>query len=220
LAAHFAERSDFAVVSLSLDNQYTMDTLHEFLAGHSFAYPVLCQYADTGSSGSYGWELERGIPTAFIIDPQGVIRAELYPEIELAETLTWLMDEAPSPVALAAQLCQEANGEVLARVSLTSPTHQHLEATLSVTQLIPQPVEDGSDQRSGYDILPVVELDGNTLMACFSEFGDYSTELKIPVAPDAAGVRIRLSLRLPGSETLHDGQGIVVEATDFLWLGK
>ena len=212
---------------MSLDSQYTWDTLQDMLAAHPFAYPVVCQYAGTGEYGSFGWELERGIPTAFIIDPQGVVRAEVYPEIELIEVLEHFMAHPAPPYALSVELSQDESGAVFARLSASSPEHLPLKLRISATQLVPEAQEEGGeDQRSRYDNLPVDGLDGTVIPASFTEtgvygaFGDFTVELPVLCKPDAMGVRVRLAILLPGSEAFYGGNGLVIEATDFLRLGE
>jgi peroxiredoxin len=95
LHEEMAGRSDFAVMSIALDEESTLGDLREARDRHQVNYPVVCDESGWSSSMVQEWCVE-AIPSTFLIDPTGrVVERDLSP----GEVKNYIARNAPKAPA-------------------------------------------------------------------------------------------------------------------------
>lgn len=209
------------MLSVSLDGQDTGQMLLDLIRDEHISYPVLHAGAVDGwNDGNFGWTIH-GVPSAYIIDPQGNIFADVYPQADLIEVFDWLraQDRPLPPVGMAASYTKQ-DGELVLNVQLSSPTHAPLDVKVSVTKykLVynPEYDTDGTGEPNDYeqtDMTADLNLD---FTAEFGEFGDMARQVVIPTEDDATLYSYSIEVGIPGMEQLNDGEGFSVSTYGYV----
>lgn len=195
LTERYRGRDDFATVTVSLDDKSDLSDMRRLISQYGIKYPVIWQ-EDANRPGSdyrFDWDVN-GVPSAFIIDPQGTIVEETDVSEGIHFLLDYLMAQPGPNLSYVLELRTEtlADGSHDLAVHATSPGHLPLAVEVTVAKDIGKYIrwEDGksvqiAEPPDGTYLFDTYRytLDGFddlVLEFTFSEFGEDTRHVIIP----------------------------------------
>jgi peroxiredoxin len=207
------KRDDFAVFSISLDAWETVDAFHKVLREHRIKYPVLFDGGGWQTVMAQEWGIN-SIPATFLINPQGVIVAKDLRGESLRPGLDFFMNYPGTyaPIGLRTYDEKQDDGSVVVKVELSSPAHLPLKVDLDYYHIRYQWAEDDPDHQNRPVDADYIEPDSvkpeESKTVEFTDFGDKVESFTIPAVDGAHYACYYITVQVPGTETLLDGNGI------------
>jgi peroxiredoxin len=205
--------NDFAIFSVSLDAWETVPDLHKVLREHHIKYPVLFDGNGWQTVMAQEWGVN-SIPATFLINPQGVIVAQGLRGESLRPGLDFFMnyDGTYAPIGLRTSSELQDDGSVAVRVELSSPAHQPLKVDLDYYHTRYIWAEDDPNHENRPVDREYIEPDAvkpeESRTVEFTEFGDQVETFVIPAVDNTHYAEYYITVEIPGTEALLDGDGI------------
>ncbi len=211
--AELRDRSDFQVVTVSHDIPDRQSELDRVIREYGIEHTVIWDHREaTDLSNKADWNI-KGFPTTVLINPAGTIQTSMSVDEHLAENLRFFMDSANVIPAIGLSIVPvrdadgkvrpDANGEITVALDLYSPTHDPLEASISLSGGS-MPGQEGEESPS--------------LLATFNEFGSSYLEFQVAITPESRYVFVSVSIPIAGTEALNDGAGLSTSSFSFVML--
>ncbi len=215
------QRQDFAFITVSLDDKDTLPGLRKLIRKHRIKYPVLWFGPEDVSWGELGWNI-RGVPDAYLIDPQGNILLHTYVDETFADRVTYIIDHPGqfSPFGMEWTAKELADGNYSLTLHVTNPLHSPLNIKLEVAKGVKEYVEERNGELVPIDPIPAGKewncssyytLDGYSdysQLVSFNEFGEVDVNLVIPHIDRAWLLWFNAEFVIPGTEEFDAGKGI------------
>jgi len=209
----YRKSGDLTLFTVSLDAWSTVDRMHDVFKEYKTDYPVIFDGGGWDTVQSKEWGV-RSIPATFLVNPQGVIVASNLRGDSLAPALDFFINHEDdyAPVGLRTSHELKDDGSVLVRLELSSPTHAPLEAELDYYYTRYTWAEDDPEHKNrpiDREYIDENEPD-EKLVVAFDMFGDQVIEVLIPALENTHQVGYSVSVLIPGTEDLLEGNGIKV----------
>jgi hypothetical protein len=217
------DRSDFAVLSVSFDEEKTLPALRKLIRKHHITFPVLYFGNQDAHWGSHDWNIE-AVPEAYLIDPQGNIVLVTWVNENFTQMMQYFLDQPSIPLyGMEWSHSTLPDGSYKLDLHVTSSTHQPLPVKIKVEKCVKEYVEEHDGQYVPIDPIPAgkewncssyytLEGFGDLLRtATFGEFGDTTISITVPRVEHAWQLSYDATFIMPGTEQLLDGDGITVE---------
>jgi peroxiredoxin len=210
---------DLALFSVSLDAWETVDGLHDAIREHGIKYPVLFDGNGWDTVMSKDWGIN-SIPATFLINPQGVIVATGLRGESLRPGLDFFLNYPGTyaPIGLRASAEKQDDGSVAVKVELSSPAHQPLKVDLDYYHMRMIWAEDDPEHKNRPVDREYIEPDSvkpeESRTVEFTEFGDKIETFVIPAVENTHYAMYYITVQIPGTEGLLDGNGIWLSTDD------
>lgn len=223
ISKHFSNNDKLAILSVSMDGTNSAQRLRDTIRDKRVNYPVLHVNAEDGwNDGAFDWEIQ-GVPSSFIIDPQGNIFADVYPQKDLIPVFDWLAAQETDipPLGLTSSHTVNDDGSITVKVNVSSPTHAPIKVDVSAMRIVmvydPERDTEGTGEPNSYEYQDLAE-EGNDFgfTTDFGDFGEATHEFTIPAQAGARGLYLSLSAVIPGMEELNDGAGFSMGSSDYI----
>jgi peroxiredoxin len=209
------QRSDFAVFTVSLDDNDTSGDLNKVIREHKLTYPVVYDGNGWNSVQGKEWGIN-SIPATFLIDPAGNIVATGLRGEHLGPALDFFLNYKGdyAPVGVATNGRVNADNSVTLHVSLSNPRHTPLKVKLDYGHLKVKYADDDPEHKNAPVSREFVEKDEKNaeeeLEVSFGEFSETVHTFTIPGVEGASRVYYDVMVLLPETEALAKGEGIWV----------
>ncbi|MCH7472163.1 TlpA family protein disulfide reductase [bacterium] len=209
------KRDDFALFTASLDSERTLDGLKQTIRENGIDYPVLYDGGGWQSVPAVEWDIH-SIPATFLIDPQGNIAATNLRGETLGPGLDFFLDYSGvyTPIGVRSAKTVNGDGSVVVRLELSSPQRKPLKVEVDYYHVRNVWAED-DPEHEGRPAREYVRADEENPeiefeMGFTGSFGEATYEFTIPAVDGAVSLTYNVSVMLPGTEHLLDGEGIWV----------
>ena len=212
----YRNSGDLTLFTVSLDAWSTVDKMKNVFKEHKIDYPVIFDGGGWSTVQSKEWGIN-SIPATFLVNPQGVIVASNLRGETLAPALDFFINHEGDYAPIGMRTSEERleDDSVIVRIELSNPTHEPLTVEMDYYYTQYFWAEDDPEHENR----PVKReyIDENepdeTMVVEFDMFGDQVIEYVIPAKEDTHQVGYSVSVVIPGSEDLVDGQGIKISGS-------
>jgi hypothetical protein len=211
------QRDDFAVFTVSLDAPETDAALNDVIRKHGIDYPVIYDGGGWDTVQSKEWGVN-SIPATFLIDPAGNIVATGLRGEALKPALDFFLNYKGTyaPIGMRSTSELNADGSVSLRLELSNPRHTPLHVKVDYTHIVPVFAEDDPEHKNRPVDYNYVEKNAEAaeeqFTVEFDDFGEAIHELTLPAVANASSVSYDISVRLPETESLAEGEGLWVSS--------
>lgn len=207
----------FEVLAVSVDFPTTHDKLKPMLREHGADYPCIYQGGGWQTPPVKAWGVN-GIPAIFLLNPQGVIVATGLRGDKLRPALEYFLEHGESvpPMTLAVTPADtEDSAELALHFDVINPLRTPLELRVDAVQYVPEFAEDDPEKQGRPLRYNEVSsnpdgVDHEYAVDC-SDWGFGGHYLLIDLDPDGFYLSVEYSVKMPGSETADNPDGV--------WLG-
>lgn len=197
-----------AVVSVSCDSPATLPALRKLIRRHGIDYPVLYDGGEFDSIPARGWGVgdSLGLPSVFLVNPQGVIVASDLRGAGLAAALDFYM-AAPAPCGLSTWHCLNADGTVSVFASIWNPSQGPVD--LQLDRYWETWTYAPDDPAAGdFHISRHRDRDFDRVTLKHYDISTALHEFRLLPTAEMSFIGYKLGLRVPGSAAALGGEGL------------
>lgn len=206
------------VFSVSLDYQgQTENDLNKVISEKRLDYPVVYDGGGWGAVQAAEWGIH-AIPATFLIDPQGNIVATGLRGESLSPALDFFLNHQGTyaPIGVRSSGARNDKGGATVKLELSNPRRTPLKVKVEWYYMRVKYADDDPEHKNRPVSREYVEPAAGTtpmeMTVTFNDFPENTFDVEIPAMDDTQRLSYYVSVMLPETEALDNGQGIWVSS--------